>query len=357
MPGIHQLVAGFAGGDAISNEARLFQKMFTGWGFQSDIYCETRRVLPELRKHAIDLQHCLSNLQPQDILLLHLSMGSEVNEVFRRANCRKVLLYHNITPSSFFTLVNPTTAALLDRGMTQAASLAGVARLNLADSEFNASEMRSMGYRDVRVFPLALDLQEHRRAPDRSVTSRFNDGKVNILFVGRCVPNKKIEDLITAFAYFQKYLEPQSRLLHVGSCAGAERYKHLLMARVRELDLKNVVFTGAVDQNALDTLYSISHVFLCMSEHEGFCIPLLEAMHAGIPVLAYSAAAIPETLDTAGILFTEKNYPLISETIRRVVSDTELRQAVISRQFERIARFRARKPDTELRTLLEPLLS
>lgn len=356
MRAVRQLVAGFSRGDAISNEATVMRRLFREWGFESEIYCEARRILPELRKEARDLAELKSCCRPDDLVFLHLSIGSQANEVFASLPGRKALLYHNITPPEYFALIQPSTAADLARGRTQATALAQAAEVNLADSAFNAGELTAWGYPPSAVFPLMLDFERLGGAPDRSVVKRFADGKTNILFVGRCAPNKKIADVITAFACYQKGVNRDSRLILAGSFAGTERYQRLLTTMVKELKLDDVVFTGSIPQAQLNACYRSAHVFLCMSEHEGFCIPLVEALVHRVPVLAFAAAAVPETLGGAGILFSEKRFEAVAEMMGRVASDASLRTAVLAKQDQRLSAFKARDLASELRAHLAPLL-
>jgi glycosyltransferase involved in cell wall biosynthesis len=356
MSRIHQFVAGFANGDAISNEAVVMRQVFRSWGFESEIFSELHRILPELRKEARDISAAAAAIRPDDVVLLHCSIGSRVNTVFAELACRKALLYHNITPSHYFDLINSQTAFNLAAGRSQLKTLAGIATVNMADSAFNANELAELGFGPVSVLPLVLDFDRLSLPPDRQILRRFRDGMVNVIFVGRCVPNKKMEDALRAFYYFNRFVERSSRFIHVGSFAGSERYYYLLLALARELDLRTVHFAGSVPQERLNAYYQVSDIFLCMSEHEGFCIPLIESMHHHVPVMAYAAAAVPETMDNAGILFTEKKYEDIAEMMGRLAHDPALRRGVIQSQEERLARYRRRDLASELRTRLQPLL-
>jgi len=356
MRALHQFVAGFSKGDAISNEALALRRVFRDWGYRSDIFSEARRILPELRREALDIGAVAAALRPDDVVLLHLSIGSPVNAVFRSAPCRKAILYHNVTPAHYFDLVNKATAWNLGRGRDEVRSLAGVADVVLADSAFNASELTGWGYGEVGVLPLVLDLDVVRGAADRGVRKRFGDGRKNILFVGRCAPNKRIEDVVHAFYLYHRHVEPASRLIVVGSFAGTERYYYLVLAQVRELGLENVIFTGSVLQSHLNAYYGAAHLFLCMSEHEGFCSPLLESMLYDVPVLAHAAAAVPETLDGAGVLFDGKKMAHVAEMMGELAADTPLRTAVLAEQRRRVARYTARDLPAELRRHLAPVL-
>ena len=356
MAAIHQLVAGFSRGDAISNEARVMRRLFQTWGFDSRIFCERRRILPELRGEAQDLADLKGQCHTEDTVLLHLSIGSAANELFPVLPGHKALLYHNITPPEYFRLVQPATAQALARGREQAASLATVASVNLADSAYNAEELARWGYANPKVLPLMLDFASLGGTPDRAVTRRFSDGKTNVLFVGRCAPNKRLDDVILAFAHFQKAVEPDSRLILAGSFAGTERYHRLLVSMARDLKLDEVVFTGAIPQAELNACYRCAQVFLCMSEHEGFCIPLMEALVYRVPVLAYAQAAVPETLGGAGVLFHEKRFADVAEMMAHLVRGGSLRRGVLARQDERLRSFKARRLDEELRALLLPVV-
>ena len=355
-PAIHQLVAGFTAGDAISSESRVLRALFTSWGHASDIFCEKKRVSPDLRKTVHDISELNAMLRPEDVAVLHLSIGSPANEVFPLLKCRKLIVYHNITPPHYFRGLNESIAGFLKKGLDQATALAGSAEVVLADSTFNAGEIEAMGHRGARVMPLMLDRAQWEGDADRRVVDEYNDGMTNILFVGRCAPNKRIEDLLQAFYFVKKYVNSRARLIHVGSWNGLERYHALLRARVGELGLRDVVFAGSVSQSQLRAFYQCARVFLCMSEHEGFCIPLLEAMAHRVPVMAFAAGAVPETMGGAGVVFREKQFDAVAEMIGRVGSDEALRAAVIARQSERLKAYFAQDIPALWRAALAPLL-
>ena len=356
MRTIHQLTAGYTHGDAISNEVRTLDAIFRGWGCATSIFCERRRTPPDLRSAVRDIEDDADSVKEDDIAFLHLSIGSPVNEFWARLKCRKVVLYHNITPAEYFRGVKEATANALAKGREQAKRLAGVADVVLACSRYNAEELEAWGYGKAGVLPLVLDFGALRGKADRATLRKYRDGLVNVLFVGRCAPNKRIEDLLNAFHYFQKYVQPASRLIHVGSIGGMEQYHALLLTHSRNLGLNNVHFLQGVPQAELNALYESSKIFLCMSEHEGFCIPLIEAMVHHVPVVAYAAAAVPETLDGAGVLVREKRFDLIAETMGRLVDDAALRAAVIKGQDERLARYEAQDLGGVLRRHMAPLL-
>jgi glycosyltransferase involved in cell wall biosynthesis len=357
MPAIHQLSAGFTNHDAISNEARVLRTLFRSWGHASEIFSETRRILPALRKEALDIGGAAATIRPEDVVILHLSIGSPVNAVFRELRCRKAILYHNITPPEYFRGLQEEIAHNLRAGLEQTRALADAAEVVMAVSRFNADELERAGHRNVRVLPLMLDRAAWAETPDRRILRQYDNGMLKVLFVGRGAPNKRIEDLLRVFYYLQNYVERDAMLIHAGSYAGLERYFALLRTRCHELSLRNVVFAGSVPQAELNALYRSAGVFLCMSDHEGFCIPLLEAMAHDVPVVAYAAGAVPETLDGAGVLVREKDFPSMAEMAAAAARPGALRTALLARQRERLAAYTARDLAGELRDCLQPLLA
>ncbi len=355
-PAIHQLVAGYAVSDAISNEARVLRDLFRSWGHVSEIFCEPPCIAVTLRKDCRAAAQLAPAVRPEDVCVLHLSIGSGVNDLFAALPCRRAIIYHNMTPADYFRGINESIAADLARGRKQAAALAGSASVVMADSRFNAAELQALGYPPATVLPLVLDFGRIRARPDRALLRQFDDGKVNVMFVGRCVPNKRLDDLLSAFYYFQRFVEPESRLILAGSSAGLEKYLMLLQARAHELGLRDVVFMGSVPQDRLNAIYESADLFLCLSEHEGFCIPLIESLAHDVPVLAYAAAAVPETLDGAGVLCREKRWDLLAEMMGRLARDPALRGAVLARQRERLARYERQDLPGTLRQCLAPLL-
>lgn len=353
-PSIHQIVAGFRDGDAISDEACLLQTIFKEHGYESSIYCAPETTAIRLRSAVRDLAMLPAQVKPDDIALLHLSIGSRGNDVFRNLNCRRAVLYHNVTPANFFQRLNPSLAHILSEGRRQAASLAGVAEINLADSEFNASELREMGFPSVKVFPLVIDANFGAGSVDPPMHARLTlDGRKNILFVGRVAPNKRHDRLLQVFHHFQHTLAPHSRLVIAGSSNGQEAYKALLLGSVHALELKQVVFTEFLTDAELNACYATASAFVCVSEHEGFCAPLLEAMAWDVPVFALAEAAVPETLNGAGVLFDGFDPAVMAETIERVLTDNALKSAVLARQRQRLARYRARDVWSEIASLLK----
>ncbi len=352
---VHQLVAGFSKGDAISNESRYFRDLFRGWGLKSEIYCETHRVLPEFRREVNEVTAYRPDAET--LTFLHLSMGSVANDIFARTPGPKALLYHNVTPAEFFAAVQPQTAQFLAWGRKQMQQLAGVADLNMADSRFNAAELEAAGYRDVSVMPLVLDFTHLDGRPDPALLREYRDGRANILFVGRFAPNKCIDDLVLLFAHYHRHINRDARLLHVGSYAGTETYAGLVRSLARKQGVgSDCIFYGSARQDQLRAFYRAADLFLCTSEHEGFCIPLLEAMHFDVPILAFDAGAVGETLGGSGVLYREKDLHHVAEMMHRMLTDESLRHALIEKQRARLRRYREQNLEKRLKEQLQPLL-
>jgi len=355
-PAIHQIVAGFVDGDAISNLALTLQGVFRGWGYDSEIFCPRRHITPKMSGRAKDIGEHRPLSCRGHIVIFHFSIGSETTEYFARLPERKVLVYHNITPGHYYRSLYDGRETLLTQGRKELKALASTPDLSLADSSFNAGELEEAGFRNVRVMPIILNMDHLSCPPDRSIVTRYRDGMKNILFVGRIVPNKRFEDLIKACYAYRLFLNRKARLLLVGSYIDLERYLALLRNMVRELKLDNVIFTGHIRLEQLTAYYRAADLFLCMSEHEGFCIPLLEAMHFGIPILAYGAAAVPETLGGSGVLVREKDFPRIAELMDLLLNDVSLREGIIRRQRGRLRDFDPAHLEKKLKGYLAPWL-
>lgn len=342
---IHQLLAGFRRGDAISNEALLIRDLLSAHGVESDLFCPAANTAAEDRALTRDIESLAAAVHPEDTALLHLSIGSRCNAVFPTLPCRKVILYHNVTPPAFFERLQPATAQVLANGLREVKALAHAADAVWADSAFNAAELRAMGYDDPKVLPLLIDETFGSAAIDETMRYRLTQKSLtNLLFVGRIAPNKRHDVLLRVFHAYQSTVNPDSQLVIVGGSDGMEAYKSLLLGSASTLMLRNVLFTKFVTPSELAACYASASAFVCMSDHEGFCAPLLEAMAWHVPVFANAAGAVPETLDGAGVLFDHAKPEQIAETIGRVLSDPALRASVVAKQDERLARFRSRDP-------------
>ena len=221
-------------------------------------------------------------------------------------------------------------------------ALVGRVDLALGVSEFNRRELEALGFAPTGVLPLAVDAARVTRPVQRPALDRLlDDDFVNFLFVGRIAPNKRIEDHIRLAEHYKRYVDAYYRFIFVGRYDAVPRYYAVvraLMAEYRMLD-ERFVFTGAVSDEELAIYYRHAAVYVSLSEHEGFCAPLLEAMAAGVPVLAYAAAAVPETLGGAGVQFAPKDLEFAAELLGELAFNDGLRASVIAGQRRRLADF------------------
>jgi glycosyltransferase involved in cell wall biosynthesis len=250
------------------------------------------------------------------------------------------MIYHNVTPERHFIGVSEQVYYIAKSGRKELASLTGCMDRCLCDSEFNRRDLVALGYENVRVVPVLVDFSLLDVQPDAKVQSRYSDDWKNLLFVGRITPNKKHEDIIRIFYYYKKFINPCSRLFLVGSARQTPRYLVILKNLVQRLGLDDVIFTGEVGQSELVAFYRIADAFVCMSEHEGFCVPLVEAMHFTVPIIAFDAGAVPETLAGSGVLVGEKDHLAIAEMVDLLLTEEDLRSRIIQAQDERLKYFK-----------------
>ncbi len=354
---IHQLVAGMSYGDAISIQAKLIQKILRSWGFTSEIYSVSRHINPRVRRECFDFHLHKERSSKENLTILHFSTASPVNEYFCSIPDRKILIYHNITPARYLRVVNDRIAQELEEGRKELRSFAHIPELSLADSDYNRQELVDMGFENTDVLPLTMDRQLFARRPNPYTTAVYNQSHIkHFIFVGRFVPNKKFEDVILVFNYYNKFINPDSRLFLIGSYAGTEMYFDYLRSLTLQLGLKTVYLLGHVNFDDLIAYYSLADIFICMSEHEGFCLPLLEAMHFEIPIMAYKGAAVPQTLGDAGILVKKKNFAEIAEMADLLLNGKNLREKVIRKQGKRLKYFSKEKMEERLKSYLSPWL-
>ena len=336
---IHQWLPGFTSGDAISNYALGLQKIIRKWGFQSEIFCPGRHVSPKVRNLCQEWDGYQQYSSKDNIVIYHFSIGSPLSKIFKIIPDKKFLIYHNITPDKYFRGINEEKALVLYQGRQELKELSVIPEIAVADSEYNRLELVDWGYKNTGVVAPLLDFSGLAQKPDRGLGKKYHDSWSNIIYVSRVAPNKKIEDVIKTFYYYKTSINPQSRLFIVGSHVGMERYCAYLRALTLDLNLRDVVFTGHVTLPQLLAYYKAADLFLCMSEHEGFGIPLVESMYFDIPIIAYAVAAVPDTLGNSGILVYKKDFPKIAELIDVVLKSADVRQKVLAVQKERFQNF------------------
>lgn len=332
-----QLLPTISFGDAVSNDALALRRVIAEMGYDTVIFAEN--IDPRIGKQALHVRE-LKGLKPEDVLLYHLSTGTDLNFRLGEFHCTKVMIYHNITPPDFFRPYNAAAAALTEYGLEGLKALRGQVDFCMADSAFNAAELQAAGY-DCESFvrPILIPFEDYAQKPDGAFLQKLTkDGYTNLLFVGRIAPNKRQEHLIRTFYHFKKR-NPKSRLILAGSPTGMESYDLRLKDYVQRLELEDVLFTGQIKFSEILACYRAADVFLCMSAHEGFCVPLAEAMYFDVPIIARNRCAVPDTLGGSGLLL-EKDDPLEAALLtERLVQDETLRTAVLAGQRERLKDF------------------
>lgn len=313
--GVHQVCAGAVPRDAISHHLLESQKALHAMGLRSEILCEEGRIHPALARFVRPAGDWDAVARPGDAAILHYSIGSPAfGYVLDRCD-RSAIHYHNITPAELLWEDAPAVAAACEQGRAELALLAGRVRAAAADSGFNAQELVALGY------PSADVIGVMRRELPVVPRSAGGDGRLRLLFVGRGVPNKAQHHLIAALAALRQTGSDASLAL-VGTWEGMEPYEERCRRLTAALRLEDHVdYAGSVDDAALARAYAESDCFVCLSDHEGYCVPLIEAMAGDLPIVAFAAGAVPETVGEAALLLDDKHPSLVAEAVREAVGN------------------------------------
>lgn len=349
---IHQILPNLSYGDAISNHACAVKEHLRGLGYDSQIY--VLYLDEKMRKEGVLFKE--HSLDERASLIYHHSIGSDLTGYAVRHKGPKCLIYHNITPSHFFKPFRPAFASLLEKGRKELKNLARYFPVSAGVSEFNASELASYGFTNPLVVPIMITPDKWDIMPDKEVMKKYNDGRKNILFVGRLAPNKRQDYLMESFAHYLM-MNPGARLILVGGNERNDPYYYYLRNVREKLKLtSSVIISGLVSDEELLSYYRTAHLFWSMSEHEGLCVPLIEAMWFDVPVLAYKSTAIGETLAEAGIMFTQKkDHSLTAALARVMVEDRSLREKIIKAQRKRRLDFLPGRVLSSLKSLIDSL--
>jgi glycosyltransferase involved in cell wall biosynthesis len=327
---IDQVVPTLAGRDAIGRHTLQVRRLLRQMGFASEVYFANASTdMLEEGRHIEQL----GDADPDGRWLLYqLSIGSPVASTFAGRPEPKLVDYHNITPAELFDLWEPEVGEELKLGRLQMRQLAPLTTLAMADSPYNEAELKSAGYALTAVAPLLIDLEGFQGRADpglsRRLASQRSKGGHDLLFVGKVAPHKAQHDLLKAFALYRRLYDPSARLRLVGGAIG-EAYPWALESFAESLGVRDgLEVPGLVSHAELVAYYRNADVFVCLSEHEGFCVPLVEAMVHRLPIVAYGAAAVPDTIGDAGIVLDSKEPLRVAAAIDRVVGDAGLREAL-----------------------------
>lgn len=351
---VHQFVARLAWGDAVGNQVRYLQQLLRGWGFRSEIYADQwDEACRELVRPVAQLPRETSG---NDVLLVHHSFQSRCVPVLRRTRARQALVYHNVTPSRLFEGFDRKVAGACDAARDELREMQGWMERAYAYSRFSAEELVTAGYPEASVLPFALDWRAFDVAADATLKAELDDGCTNVLFVGRAVPSKRLDDVMRVFAAYQSLYQPRSRLVIAGYLNRETPYGAYLYGVKELLGAERVRLLGRVSAAQLSACYASATVYLSMSRHEGFGVPLLEAMHRDVPVVAYGAAAVPETMGGAGITTLSDDPVEVARVLAVLERRVDLRWKMVEAQRTRL---RALTQDTvaeQVREGLRPLL-
>ena len=273
----------------------------------------------------------------EDVVLYHFGLGLPLNVNMERIHCKKVLVFHNATDPSFFRewnyeIYQELNAAFDDMRHTPENYVHAIAL-----SSFSKQTLIDAGWKSdrVSVFPL-YELANIKDEYDKPYFDNLNNGAETFVFTGRIMPHKKIEDVIRIYDFYNKNYNNNSRLFLIGNYT-LLNYKFALDSYILEHDIRNVIFTGLISDEKRNVLYSLADIFLCMSEHEGFCIPLLEAFQRKIPVVAYNSTAISDTMGNAGVLVNTKDPDVVCNEVLRILKNDNYKQSVIKKQLNRLS--------------------
>jgi len=335
---VNQWVPAAHRGDAIGDSARRMRALLRTMGYESELFALTAD--DDLRDDVRSFAD--SAARSGDVTIFHYALPSPMTQAFAALPGGRVLQYHNVTPARFFAPYDPQLFRLASLARSELATLVGAVDLALGVSEYNRQELESLGFAPTAVLPLAVDLSRVTSTARRPALEQILDDEfVNFLFVGRIAPNKRIEDHLRLAEHYKRYVDAYYRFIFVGRYDVVPRYYATIRALMTDYRLLNerFIFTGPVSDEELAVYYRHAAVYISLSEHEGFCAPVLEAMAAGVPVLAYAAAAIPETLGGAGVQFAPKDLELAAELAGALAFDDRLRSQVIAGQYRRLEDF------------------
>ena len=334
---VDQILPNLSPGDAASDACLQFGAMLAAAGADTRIW--SSELHPARRDAAHRLDWRALRRRAPDLVLLHHATGSDVPDALRRAGLPYAVYFHNVTPPRYFLGANDLLAGIVWRGLAQLGPLLAAARLAVAPSRFSIAQLEAAGATAPALVPIPFDPAAHAVEPDAELMRRFGDGRTNLLFVGRVAPNKRQDLLLRTFRYYSATVDRDARLLLVGSRAAAPQYAEWLARAARAWDLDAVHLLGHVSDAARAACFRTASVFVSASEHEGFGVPLVEAMHHGVPVVARAAAAVEETVADGGIVVRDADPARLAQLAARVVEDEAMRAACVAAGRARAAAF------------------
>jgi L-malate glycosyltransferase len=351
MTAVHQFHPVLSEADAMSDHVFALRARLRDWGYDSEAYAVEAKPGVEGEVHSY--RELFRTLRPEDTLVMHFSMGHPVFDELAKIPARRVLVFHNVTPPEFFVGINPHAAAHARLGLRQLAKLAPSIDLAIGVSDFDRRGLVEAGYTKTATVPILIDWSRYDIEPDPDVRALLAGVHTKLLFTGRISPHKRQDDLIRMLAYYRRCIDPEAILILVGSHRDQPQYYARLRALAESLGLSGAVrFTGTISLAALVAYYRSASCFVSLSEHEGFGIPLLESMNLGTPVVAYAAAAVPETAENAALLLPKKDLAEAAEACAILNDDLAYRGALIDAGHERVKAYDTEKVAARTREVL-----
>lgn len=326
---IHQLLPTLSPRDAVGNNTLELATLLRETGHESRIFAT--HIHPELSRQASHV-----DLLPDDDswLIYHHSIGSAAGDVFEQRAGRRILVYHNITPLELVERWAPEVGAEILLGREQTQRYASLTDIAVADSDYNRSELDALGYPRTITIPVMFEVGRLNGSTDHRPQSG-----TRLLFVGRLAPNKAQHELVAMLSFLRTTSDPDATLHLVGSRTFGS-YADALLDYIDDLGLGEAVFVheGVTDAE-LAAHYGAADVFVCVSDHEGFCVPIIEAMHHGVPVVAFDSSAVGGTVGSGGLVLGSKSPDHVAGAVARVVDDAGLRASMIEAGRRRAADF------------------
>ncbi|RKG71015.1 glycosyltransferase [Corallococcus terminator] len=346
---VHQLIPSFGPGDASGQAALHLQLLLRRMGHAGDIYAEEVGAgLEGMARHVFALRP-----KPDDLVLYHHGIASPLSGRLMHMDCKRGVVFHNISPARFYP-GTPLEHALV-AGRAQVAAMAPFLDVSIGDSDYNCAELRVAGHRNVHTVQLFIEPERFAASgADAEMLAGLSGPGPTLVSVSRVMPHKRFEDLLALHRELLR-IRPQARLLLVGGYEAGSRYFKGLQKEAKALG--GVEFLGRLTHAQLVAVYRSASVFVSMSEHEGFSVPIIEAMASQVPVMAYAAAAVPETMGGAGIGFDQKRFAFLAELAVDLSEDLALRQSVIEGQTRRLQHFSPAATQVSLEKALAGVVS
>ncbi len=359
MTEIHQFVQSLVAHDAISTHARHLQSIIREMGYHSEIYAGEQQAGRNDAKYFREFVQTTDN--DNTWLLYHLSTLSPVADFLKDRPQRIAVNYHNITPAEYFAPWEPLIGAEVEAARRQFAEFSKSSEVAIGVSHYNEAELQEANYKNTMVAPVLFDPADFQRDLDSRLNGKLQRAKErggsDWLFVGRVAPHKCQHDIIQAFAAYRQLFDSKARL-HIVGGVSSHRYWTSLRRYVEALQLDDFVnITGGVSNGALGAYYRNADVFVCLSEHEGFGVPLLEAMHNDLPVVAFDAAAVGETVGDAALLLPEKTPATVAVAVHKLLNDEQLANSLVKSGNARLSDFELSKSTARWREVLAKMIN